>query len=563
MDRRRTGGTSRRRAPHVGWLEESGRAELRFARHRCVDRTLRTAVLRLPLVTLTPGSMLTDNLLLERELGSGGMGAVWLAKNCALGSMVAVKVLRSGGHGLSDEVRRRFEQEARGLAQIDHPHVVKLFDYGITLDGEPFIVMELLRGEDLGQRIARIGRLALADAVTIVAQMCRALGRAHQLGVVHRDVKPANVFLLESDGEPFVKVLDFGVAKFADVGALDLTKTGAMVGTPYFMSPEQLLDPRRVDWRSDLWAVAVVAYVCLTGKLPFEGETIAALGVSVASGRCTPPCALRPDLPPAIDAWMDRALKQRVDERFQSARELAEALAAAAALTPGPLTWSSVTAAPPIAGAPRPPAPRAWPWVVVAVGLMVGVGATAVYASGALQAPTKSKSSKRRVTDDEPATSATPTAAPTAVATPPPVGIAAGTPPVAAPPPATSIPPGPPPPGAPPPSGPPPPPPAGPPPAPPPEPPPKSKRSTAGGASATLKCWRDNEGGQKGTEASSATITITVSETGHAKTVKVDGPAHKHQGFTACTVTRVSEMGFGPGEPETLSWSVGLAAGPP
>src|SRR5687767_6883950 len=125
-------------------------------------------------MTWAPGSMLTDNLLLERELGSGGMGTVWSARNCALGSQVAVKVLHGGGSRVSEHTRQRFEQEARGVAQLDHPHIVKVFDYGLTPDGEPFIVMELLRGEDVRQRIERLGRLALSETAAIVSQACKA-----------------------------------------------------------------------------------------------------------------------------------------------------------------------------------------------------------------------------------------------------------------------------------------------------------------------------------------------------------------------------------------------------
>ncbi len=277
-------------------------------------------------MTLAAGAMLTENLVLESLLGRGGMGEVWRAKNLALQNMVAVKVLHAGGGRDNAYLRQRFEQEARGVAQLDHPHIVKVFDYGLSPDGEPFIVMELLRGEDLGARIERLGPLGLAETAKVLGQACKALARAHELGVVHRDIKPANLFLEDHDGEPFVKVLDFGVAKFTHDGAMEMTATGAVMGTPSYMSPEQLLDPKRIDHRSDLWGIAAVAYAALTATVPFQGETIAALGLAVYKGVFAPPTQRLPTLPPAVDAWMAKGLAVDPGERFQSARELGESL---------------------------------------------------------------------------------------------------------------------------------------------------------------------------------------------------------------------------------------------
>ncbi|MCC6521334.1 MAG: serine/threonine protein kinase [Polyangiaceae bacterium] len=277
---------------------------------------------------LAAGSTLKDTFVLERELGEGGMGVVWLARHRVLDSRVAVKVLHA--RCADDEsARARFEQEARAIARVDSPHVVRIFDYGLTDEGEPFFVMELLAGRDLRAELDARGALGCADAVRIVRQACAALGRAHEAGITHRDIKPANIFLVAGSDELFVKLLDFGVAKLADHD-LGMTQTHATVGTPYYMSPEQFVDPRTIDHRSDLWSLAVVAYACLVGRLPFLGESVGALSVAVHRGDFTPPCAANEALPGALDAWFARALAPERADRFQSARELAETFATAA-----------------------------------------------------------------------------------------------------------------------------------------------------------------------------------------------------------------------------------------
>jgi eukaryotic-like serine/threonine-protein kinase len=275
------------------------------------------------------GSLLKNNIELEHELGSGAMGVVWRARNLALDSPVAVKVL-AARVAADPEARARFAQEARAVARIDSAHVVRIFDYGVTEEGEPFFVMELLRGDDLRARIQAGGTLDLATTLTIVRQLCAALGRAHELGIVHRDVKPANVFLLHESGGPFVKVLDFGIAKLASAQDLELTASNALVGTPYYMSPEQFVDPRRIDHRADLWSVAVIAYACLVGKLPFVGETVGGLSLAVHRGVFPAPSEARPTLPAPLDAWFRRALDPEPGGRFESADALAQSFADAA-----------------------------------------------------------------------------------------------------------------------------------------------------------------------------------------------------------------------------------------
>ncbi|HEU4536389.1 MAG TPA: serine/threonine-protein kinase, partial [Polyangiaceae bacterium] len=266
---------------------------------------------------------------LVRLLGAGGMGSVWVADHLRLGTQVAVKFLSPA---LAKEAGpiMRFQHEAMAAAHIKSPHVVQVFDQGV-FDGEsPYMVMELLEGEDLSRRLAREGPLPPALLARVVAQTCKALGRAHAAGVVHRDVKPDNIFLVDQDGEPFVKVLDFGIAKRTDAPtAMGLTDTGSMIGTPYYMSPEQMLDLKQVDFRADLWSLGVVAYHCLIGQVPFEGKTIGGLCVAIEKGIFVPPSRLRPGLSPAVDAWFLRALHRDPAERFASAREMGDAFVAA------------------------------------------------------------------------------------------------------------------------------------------------------------------------------------------------------------------------------------------
>jgi serine/threonine-protein kinase len=253
------------------------------------------------------------------------MGSVWIADHLALGTQVAVKFM-SAACAEEAELAERFRREAMAAAQIKSPHVAQVFDHGIAADGAPYIVMELLEGETLRGRMLRPRRMSPAEVARVVGQVAKALGRAHQLGIVHRDIKPDNIFLLDVDGDLFVKVLDFGVAKQAVDGNLGMTSTGSILGTPLYMSPEQLLSAKHVDHRADLWALAVVTYHALTGQLPFTGETLGALSVAVHAGVFTPPSAHRPEISPEVDAWMARALARAPEERFGSAKEMAGAL---------------------------------------------------------------------------------------------------------------------------------------------------------------------------------------------------------------------------------------------
>jgi eukaryotic-like serine/threonine-protein kinase len=285
--------------------------------------TLRDRLTRMP---LEPGQYITQNVRLLHLLRQGGMGSVWVAEHLALQTQVAVKFMSPGLVQDANAVSR-FTREATAAAQLKNPHVVQIFDHGVTSEQIPFIVMELLEGEELGKRIKRLGPMRLEDVVKVMSQAARALAKAHQLGIVHRDIKPENMFLLDLDGDLFVKVLDFGIAKHKqeETKSRGMTATGSMVGTPYYMSPEQLVSSKSVDYRSDLWSLAVVAYRLLTGKVPFRGETLGALCVSIESGEFSLPSQHRGDLPPSVDAWFTRALSRDPSRRFASVKELSDA----------------------------------------------------------------------------------------------------------------------------------------------------------------------------------------------------------------------------------------------
>ncbi|WP_438004692.1 serine/threonine-protein kinase [Sorangium sp. So ce321] len=275
-----------------------------------------------------PGMQVGSHLRLIRALGQGGMGSVWLAEHTALKTQVAVKFLRDMyvDHPLAVV---RLRREAEAAARIQSPHVVRVFDLGFADQGVPYIVMEHLEGETLQDLVERRRRLSLDETVSIVRQIGAALARAHEAGIVHRDIKPENIFLVEGEREPFVKVLDFGIAKNTVEEAERLTVTGAIMGTPHFMSPEQMAGGAKVGPHSDLWALGVVAYFCLTGQIPFGGATIAAVAVAIDRGPPPPPSRLVPGVPPAIDAWVLSLLEPDPARRAQSARAVLEALDAA------------------------------------------------------------------------------------------------------------------------------------------------------------------------------------------------------------------------------------------
>ena len=279
--------------------------------------------------SVAPQGLIAGKYRLTRLIGKGGMGAVWEGIHETLGARVAVKFI-DAEHASSHDLRQRFVNEAKAAARLRSKHVVQVHDQGITDDGRPYIVMEFLSGEPLDQRLDRLGKLSAQDTARILLQVCRGLNKAHEAGIVHRDLKPENIFLVwdDDDHTDLVKVVDFGIAKFtgpAGSGSSS-TRTGAVLGTPNFMSPEQARGLRTIDHRSDLWSLGVIAYRSIVGCLPFEGEAVGDLLVKICTVDAPPPSSIDPSVPPGFDAWVARALQRDADDRFSSAAELADAL---------------------------------------------------------------------------------------------------------------------------------------------------------------------------------------------------------------------------------------------
>ena len=261
-----------------------------------------------------------------REIGRGGMGAVFEAVHVDLEKRVALKALLPSMTGQPDVVAR-FEREGRAMAKIRHPNVVDVSDVGAH-DGVPFLVMEFLEGEDLARLLLREGALSAERAAEIMLPVLGAVAAAHARGIIHRDLKPENIFLARAgDGAVVPKVLDFGISKIVHGGPdSGLTETGMMIGTTRYMSPEQVTSARSVDARSDQFTLGVILYQCVTGSFPFTGETLFMVLSAIVSGRYERPTKLRPDLPPAFEAMLDRALRTAPDDRFPSVLTLADAL---------------------------------------------------------------------------------------------------------------------------------------------------------------------------------------------------------------------------------------------
>lgn len=279
-------------------------------------------------MALESGQVVAGRFQLDRMVGRGGMGSVWRARDGRLDMPCAVKFIE-GEIAQNPEATMRFEREAKAAAQLRSPHVVQILDHGIW-EGMPYIAMELLEGEDLGKRLLARGRLTAPEISSIMTQVCRALSRAHAAGIVHRDLKPDNIFLCRDDDREIAKVVDFGIAK-ASNNSLEMdskTRTGSLLGTPYYMSPEQASGARDkpVDARSDLWSLAVIVYQLFTGTLPFDGDALGDLLVKIIVGPIPLPGSVVSDLPLGLEAWWLKACSRDPSQRFQTAKEFAEAL---------------------------------------------------------------------------------------------------------------------------------------------------------------------------------------------------------------------------------------------
>jgi serine/threonine-protein kinase len=281
------------------------------------------------------GTILAGKYRITREIGRGGMAAVYEAENVDIGKRVAIKVLAQE-LTTSVIVVERFLREARAAAAIRSPFICDVYDSGKLEDGRPFLVLELLEGESLYERMTVIRHLDPETTVTVMTQVCRGLTKAHAASIVHRDLKPENIFLTkDEEGRLCAKILDFGLAKFyAPLDGGDkqarLTREGAVFGTPAYMSPEQVRGQGAVDHRADLWALGCITYECLTGRTVWQTDQgVAMTFAQIANAPLPRPLTFRPDLPLGFGAWFERALDRTIDNRFQTAKEFADELSLA------------------------------------------------------------------------------------------------------------------------------------------------------------------------------------------------------------------------------------------
>ncbi|HEY8074140.1 MAG TPA: serine/threonine-protein kinase [Labilithrix sp.] len=271
---------------------------------------------------LAAGEVIAEKYRLLEVLGEGAAATVWLARDSKLGIDVAIKTLRPR-LATSGRMLRRFVREAEVGERMLSPHIVKVLARGVTEKNVPYTVYEHLDGRDLATVLKDVGRFGFGDARTVVFHACRALARAHSVGVMHRDVKPENLFVTQDDkGKLLVKVLDFGVAQVCC--SVDADKP--IVGTLEYIAPDILLGERECDVQGDLWSLGVVAFECLTGEMPFPAKTVGELVLRHAKNDRKPLRELREDAPAALEAWIDRALARDHEKRFASAKDMADAL---------------------------------------------------------------------------------------------------------------------------------------------------------------------------------------------------------------------------------------------
>ena len=329
-----------------------------------------------------PGDLVAGKYRIERKLAEGGMGVLFEATHLQLEELVAIKFLREEVASKAEgDAVERFLREARSSIKLRSEHVVRILDVAALESGVPYIVMELLVGKDLDQIVTQSGPLPPTDAVDFVLQACEALAEAHQRGIVHRDIKPANLFLASrADGSPCIKVLDFGISKVSTGPGgkdLGLTNTQAVMGSPRYMSPEQLRASKSVDARCDIWAIGIVLYELLTGAPPFDGETMTAVCAAILQDQPASMTASRPEIPAALEAVVLRALEKDPARRFGSVAELAEGLRAFA-------SSSGVTSVGRVQGTMRGSSPL---FVTQTIGSLNDVDVVAVQAPTAVPAP--------------------------------------------------------------------------------------------------------------------------------------------------------------------------------
>jgi serine/threonine protein kinase len=273
-----------------------------------------------------PGEVLVGKYRVERVLGVGGMGAVVAATHLQLEEKVAIKFLHATTAVNADSVAR-FLREGKAVIKIRSEHAVKVHDVGRLENGAPYLVMEHLEGSDLEALLQKNGPLAASDVVDMILQGCEAIAEGHTLGIIHRDLKPANLFLTQrADGSPCVKVLDFGISKAASSQNVVMTRTQTVMGSPRYMSPEQMRSTRAVDARTDVWSLGIILYELLSGAPPFNGESMTELCAQILQDAPTPLPRISPRVVPQLDAVVQRCLAKDPDQRFTNLAEFATAL---------------------------------------------------------------------------------------------------------------------------------------------------------------------------------------------------------------------------------------------
>ncbi len=287
-----------------------------------------------PSFGIAPGDEIAGKYRVERIVGRGGMGVVVSAVHVHLEERVAIKLLLPGAD-VKPEVAERFMREARAAVKIKSQHVAKVMDVGIQPDGRPYMVMEFLEGRDLGEELDRNGPLPEAVAVEYVLQACDALAEAHRRGIVHRDLKPSNLFLCKNRNPPIIKLLDFGVSKMKantslPQGSPSLTAEAMLLGTPYYMSPEQIRSAKDVDERADVWALGVILYELISGKVPFDGTTATEVLAGICGDKPKPLIEVCPSVSPEVSEIVGACLEKTADTRMPNVRELVRALATVA-----------------------------------------------------------------------------------------------------------------------------------------------------------------------------------------------------------------------------------------
>ncbi len=276
------------------------------------------------------GDVIAGKYRVREVIAVGGMGIVLGAEHQQLGQEVAIKVLLPTELAQEPHAAMRFLREARAAAQLRSDHVVRIYDVDTLPDGLPYMVMERLHGQDLRALVRERGPLPIEDVVDYVIHACDAVGEAHRAGIVHRDLKPANLFLISrTDGSSLVKVLDFGISKASAQAALEgtLTTSRTLIGSPLYMSPEQIRDPKSVDARSDIWSFGVILHQLLTGKQAFTADSLPGVCAAIAADPPQSTRELRPEVPAELEAVIRKCLEKRPDDRYQNVEELCAALA--------------------------------------------------------------------------------------------------------------------------------------------------------------------------------------------------------------------------------------------